>query len=110
MDENLTESIAAPKTFIRKSFSRQTGPKTAFSKFCRASRSLNKEPCIPIRIVREPDVVEALGEGIIPIKLSIRASVPSVANNRALYSNRGWREKNFENVVFEPVWRGKLFK
>ena len=30
--------------------------------------------------------------------------------NRALYSNRGWREKNFENVVFEPVWRGKLFQ
>ena len=29
---------------------------------------------------------------------------------RALYSNRGWREKIFENVFFEPVWRGKLFQ
>ena len=29
---------------------------------------------------------------------------------RANYSNRGWREKKFENVVFEPVWRGKLFQ
>ena len=29
---------------------------------------------------------------------------------RALYSNCGWREKVFENVVFEPVWRGKLFQ
>ena len=29
---------------------------------------------------------------------------------RALCSNRGWREKNFENVFFEPVWRGNLFQ
>ena len=29
---------------------------------------------------------------------------------RALYSNRGWREKSLESVVFEPVWRGKLFQ
>ena len=29
---------------------------------------------------------------------------------RALYSNRGWRENKIENVVFEPVWRGKLFQ
>ena len=38
-------------------------------------------------------------------KWNLRASP-----DRALYSNRGWREKNFENVVFEPVWRGKLFQ
>ncbi len=29
---------------------------------------------------------------------------------RAIYSNSGSHEKNFENVVFEAVWRGKLFK
>ena len=34
----------------------------------------------------------------------------SRAIDRALYSNRGWREKKIENVVFEPVWRGKLFQ
>ena len=33
-----------------------------------------------------------------------------IGHDRAIYSNRGWREKNFENVVFEPVWRGKLFQ
>ena len=33
-----------------------------------------------------------------------------VVPRRALYSNRGWRENFFENVVFEPVWRGKLFQ
>ena len=33
-----------------------------------------------------------------------------LTNIRANYSNRGWREKFFENVVFEPVWRGKLFQ
>ena len=32
------------------------------------------------------------------------------SRSRALYSNRGWREENFENVVFEPVWRGTLFQ
>ena len=43
--------------------------------------------------------------------LSIVLSVGcELAYNRALYSNRGWREKNFEDVVFEPVWRGKLFQ
>ena len=29
---------------------------------------------------------------------------------RANYSNRGWREKNFENMFFEAERRGKLFQ
>ena len=30
--------------------------------------------------------------------------------NRANYSNRGWREKIFENMFFEAERRGKLFQ
>ena len=41
---------------------------------------------------------------------ALRHAAGSACLFRAIYSNRGWREKNFENVVFEPVWRGKLFQ
>ena len=34
----------------------------------------------------------------------------SSINFRANYSNRGWREKIFENMFFEAERRGKLFQ
>ena len=34
----------------------------------------------------------------------------STCINRAIYSNRGWREKIFENMFFEAERRGKLFQ
>ena len=46
----------------------------------------------------------------IPMRLEDGLSDLFLAPGRALYSNRGWREQIFENVVFEPVWRGKLFQ